>query len=355
MMADSSLAPPPVRPWAAPMVSTHDLLLRNALHLRRQPWTFHWQGRVLACALGAAAAPPATRLLRATFDWQGEPCHVLLPVSLLERLLSLIWPGEAWPSGISGPAILWRAVFHALQRSWTDIAAPAADVHLRTVDLDVPSASEAEPLLSWQLSAVSDDAFVPEMVAGWLALSPAAASRLARLMHDQPVDGAGEWEAIPLPLRLLAGWTDLPAAEIATLGVGDVIVMDASYVGANRQGFSLCLGHHCAWHVRYRDGRHVIEKGVHHPMTDPISPGDHEPVVHLEHVPVRLTFDLGDREVTLGELKAFLPGYVFNLGREPGAAVCIRANGRVIGEGELVDIDGRIGVAVVRLSGAETE
>ena len=47
------------------------------------------------------------------------------------------------------------------------------------------------------------------------------------------------------------------------------------------------------------------------------------------------------------------PGHVFDLGRELRRAVIIRANGKVIGEGELVDVDGQIGVAVLSLAPPE--
>jgi type III secretion protein Q len=68
----------------------------------------------------------------------------------------------------------------------------------------------------------------------------------------------------------------------------------------------------------------------------------------LDDIPVRLTFDVGEREISLGDLKSIQPGYVFNLGRDPRSVVSIRANGRLIGEGELVDIEGRLGVSVLR-------
>jgi type III secretion protein Q len=70
----------------------------------------------------------------------------------------------------------------------------------------------------------------------------------------------------------------------------------------------------------------------------------------IDDVPVRLTFDLGEREISLGDLRSLEPGYLFNLGRDPRSTVSIRANGRLIGDGELVDIEGRVGVSVLRFS-----
>lgn len=72
-------------------------------------------------------------------------------------------------------------------------------------------------------------------------------------------------------------------------------------------------------------------------------------------LPVRLHFDLGERQLTLSELMSIGPGYVFDLGREIRRAVIIRANGKPIGEGELVDIDGQIGVVILSLASPERD
>lgn len=71
----------------------------------------------------------------------------------------------------------------------------------------------------------------------------------------------------------------------------------------------------------------------------------------LETMPVRVTFDLGQRSLTLAELREIGPGHVFELGRELRRCVQVRANGRLIGEGELVDVDGRLGVSIQSLRG----
>ena len=62
-------------------------------------------------------------------------------------------------------------------------------------------------------------------------------------------------------------------------------------------------------------------------------------------------FDLGDIELTLAELKALVPGQVIDLAREPGSAVRVTVNGRRIGAGEIVEIEGRLGVRITELTG----
>ena len=87
-------------------------------------------------------------------------------------------------------------------------------------------------------------------------------------------------------------------------------------------------------------------------MADEVDVNSGDDEFSLDELPVRLSFDLGERGIALGELRTLMPGYTFQLGRDVRRAVIIRANGRAIGEGEVVDVDGRIGVAILRLSNA---
>jgi type III secretion protein Q len=114
------------------------------------------------------------------------------------------------------------------------------------------------------------------------------------------------------------------------------------------QRLLLCVGNRIGLACELRDGElHVLEE-VREIMSDPGTA--HAASNHLlDDIPVRLTFDVGEREISLGDLRSIQPGYVFNLGRDPRSLVNIRANGRLVGEGELVDIEGRVGVSVLRL------
>ena len=67
----------------------------------------------------------------------------------------------------------------------------------------------------------------------------------------------------------------------------------------------------------------------------------------VEGLPVQLVFVAGEMEIPLRELHAMAPGYVFDLRQPVERHVEIRANGRTVGTGELVDIDGRVGVRVL--------
>jgi type III secretion protein Q len=69
----------------------------------------------------------------------------------------------------------------------------------------------------------------------------------------------------------------------------------------------------------------------------------------LEALEVLLTFDLGGRMVTLGEIRGLAAGTVFELPENPDARVGIRVGGKPIGTGSLIMVDGRAGVRIESL------
>lgn len=60
-------------------------------------------------------------------------------------------------------------------------------------------------------------------------------------------------------------------------------------------------------------------------------------------------FDLGAVLTTLDVLASLQPGYVFELETNPAIPVTLRVNGAVLGRGELVRVDDRIGVRLVEV------
>ena len=88
-------------------------------------------------------------------------------------------------------------------------------------------------------------------------------------------------------------------------------------------------------------------------MADPDSGAAVPPAERLDELPVTLVFELGRSELPLAAVQGLAPGAVIPLGRDPGEAVDIVANGRRIGRGEIVRIGDELGIRVVRLFGDE--
>ena len=70
-----------------------------------------------------------------------------------------------------------------------------------------------------------------------------------------------------------------------------------------------------------------------------------------EDLEVEIAFDLGERTLSLAEARALRPGMVLPLPSNPEGKVRLRVNGRVVGAGSLVKVDGQVGVRILTLPG----
>ncbi len=66
-------------------------------------------------------------------------------------------------------------------------------------------------------------------------------------------------------------------------------------------------------------------------------------------VPVNLVAVIGKTTSNVGEVMKYKIGNVIDLGKPPGETVDLVANGRMIARGELVDMDGKLGVKILKL------
>jgi type III secretion protein Q len=73
----------------------------------------------------------------------------------------------------------------------------------------------------------------------------------------------------------------------------------------------------------------------------------------LDDLPVRLVFEAGRVELSLGELQRLAPGALVPLGRPLDEPLDIMANGRRLGRGTLVQIGESLGVRIVSIVGNE--
>ncbi|WP_139812075.1 type III secretion system cytoplasmic ring protein SctQ [Ensifer aridi] len=181
----------------------------------------------------------------------------------------------------------------------------------------------------------------------------------------QTLAGLMRWAA-RLPRRSLSGLTTsvalrrgfalLTAGEIQNLAPGDAIVIDpampetAVAVTGERylarctrteRGFTLDE----PLLTRPRNPmRHLMtNEDVDQDLQGPPSPSA------ISEIPIKLVFEAGRVELPLGELEALGEGHVFTLDRTLPEAVDIVAQGRIIGRGEIVALDGFAAVRITAL------
>jgi flagellar motor switch/type III secretory pathway protein FliN len=73
------------------------------------------------------------------------------------------------------------------------------------------------------------------------------------------------------------------------------------------------------------------------------------PIVDINDMPISLNFDLGEEMMSFKQVSQLKPGHILNLKKSFSGLVKIRSQNQLIGQGELVDIEGKVGIRITRL------
>jgi len=323
------------------------------------------------CPLGGRET--ASDDYRVTVDFGGARIDVLLDARIFAELLRGMDPGGD-PSIIPGP--LRQALVELALNDAAEALERACGHAIRVVDtgpVEKGDARKAEARIGFTMRRRDGNRMIAgELATDWRGLAMIA-DLVDRFPESEPEGADTAWDDLPIPLRLEVGWVDLPVSELRDLDIHDVILLD--YVRLlDEDRLILRLSPRTALHARLHGSTIIIEGIARASMTDEsdapgadaadgASPGaaagsgnvsaeQGEPLLDsLDDVQVRLTFDIGHQVLTLADLRRLSVGAVFDLARDPRSAVSIRAGGKLIGRGELVQIDDRVGVRVVSLAG----
>lgn len=165
---------------------------------------------------------------------------------------------------------------------------------------------------------------------GRLRVPPRALAALSALCGTaEPTAWAA---ALPVELALRCGTASLARDDLALLAAGDVLLLDE---GAPREELLVPGGLGLRGHL---EGAlfHVQEIA----MTETQA-----------SYPLTLAVEVARVSVTLGELARLEPGAVLALDARRDGAVVLRAGERALARGELVDVDGALGVRVLAVEG----
>lgn len=164
---------------------------------------------------------------------------------------------------------------------------------------------------------------------------------------------------LPSTLHLRIGRATLKPAEIADLAVGDVLVPDAFSISTSQDGALVGEIDWCSalGQVFVRTNRAAAEDAwlVRAPNDNLLRshPAHVEASVSSEHrsveLPITLAVTLGQITLTHAEAQAMLPGSLVKTGIPSGGQVHLMAGGDVVARGELVDIQGELGVRILRV------
>lgn len=149
------------------------------------------------------------------------------------------------------------------------------------------------------------------------------------------------------------GIARLDAQQLSQLARGDVVVLDAHrlVMGRTIEGVVRLHGGVCG-EARFEDGKlRIVSTWVGRARTEGRVDSDKKSLEKIGTAPVTLTLELARFTLPLSELAALAPGEVVRVGRKIGEHVELRAGDRTIASGELVDVDGEIGVRVLEVAG----
>lgn len=195
-----------------------------------------------------------------------------------------------------------------------------------------------------------DAALAPRLARG--VREPAGALAIELTVDVRGLRGRGRLLVPPAALRALAGPLDpgaspvrVPASvrrgtaalareELQALAPGDVVLVD----GTDGPAALVLPGGASARGPLDDDGTFHVEETQ---MAD-----------RLVELPVTLAVELARVELTLGELARLEPGAALPLALDRRGLVTLRAGERAVARGELVDVDGAVGVRILTVEGA---
>ncbi len=334
-----------------------DLLLRlpSSPAAGEQPASAVWQLRLSA---GVMQAVHESVSIRAHVEWAGARLSLALPQAACRRWLEARLPGlEIDPLP---PPLAATAVETMLADLMSLLGAASSSGPARVLGIDIDDAGSPGLPHGWTLSArcqASGQMFFCVLHTDGLGLMLLAGALAALPQTDNELD----LDSVPVKVCAAVGSALLPAAELRSLQPHDVVMLDQYLVDPDGQLWLTVAGGQ-SLRVRQDHSSLIVTQGWTAIMTqtqDSSPEAEQQPtqggLLDVDAIPVRLTFDLGERQLTLGELRRLQPGEVFDLHRPlTDGPVMVRANGALVGTGELVEIDGRIGVALSSLGKVST-
>ncbi len=286
-------------------------------------------GDVLAERLADPTA--AVALLRGA----GGVGYVVAPGALIRRAAQRLLGG---PDELGGPRPLTAAERAVL------VYAVASWIERLDVAVEVEPSELAGPMVARRLgeALVIDVAIELAQARGErgarlaIVASPELVLTPARVALPSLLAGRGRRLAAEVAVPVIAATTRLEHDALSRLQPRDVVIVDrVGGAGAVR------LGVGAGWlpaTLARTDGRITVTGSYQRgPMDEHLA----------EDATVDVAIVIGELRVSARALLELAPGQVVPLGAPVGAEVELRAGGKVIGRGELVDVDGEVGVRVL--------
>lgn len=340
--ADAALAAP-----FFPVIGAEEIGVSNAWHAARGVFAVSDPRLPLWFASGFShEADPAEPLAALNFTIAGSLAQLLAPRALLFRIIA--------EYGLDGsslqPQLLLLLLEHRLSALIGTIESElGAPIILHDL---LPSGAEA---LEGRFALSACCGIGQERYRMKLFLTHALAQRCAKGLASLPAPMAPVMD-VTVTMAIRVGWSELTYDELASVRLNDVLLVN-SPLGPS-QALAI-FGERYGARAELKDGGASLLESPsplsedHRKAWSMTETANDAPQTQvdgqLDDILIKLTFELGRKDMELGLLKSVAEGHVFDLGRDPRIAVDILAGSRRIGQGELVRISQALGVRVTRL------
>jgi type III secretion protein Q len=145
--------------------------------------------------------------------------------------------------------------------------------------------------------------------------------------------------------QVSAGTLTLTMDEVRQLETGDVVIFDSKPQILFPNNFKR------GWNISFDEGNFSTAK-LDKSFEGETIVGDQVPNkemaerLDLSSLPVLLHVIVGEKELTLSEIHGLAPGTILDLKRDLSNVVRLALNGKIVGQGQLVEIDGKLAVRI---------
>lgn len=201
---------------------------------------------------------------------------------------------------------------------------------------------------------------------GWGRLVTSSALRVAAAPgasfsggFREPAVARERLAGVVADLVIEAGYGFLPSREVLGFSVGDIVMLD--HFGPRpitggpvwlRLGRGVFPGHLDGAGVTVLGSYYLRAHDMADPQTEPAAPSPENESLSdslLRELPVQVTCEIGRVTLSAREILELRPGTVLPVGRPLAGPVDLTAGGRVLAHGELVDVEGEIGVRITEI------
>ena len=251
--------------------------------------------------------------------------------------------GEPRPERV--PRLLRCVLLAEAAQAFTDALAQATRLPFEWLPDEDIAAPPSPDALRFRLPAAK--------LAGFVAFDdPAVLDSLVPPLAAAGVRSSSAFARLRVPVRFAIGSTRLRLAELRTVASGDIVSIEAWRAAGPAVVVTAEVGGSAGVRLAgLAEGTRItlqkIEDMTMNRPQDAAHDAGETTLDRLDALEVSLLFEVGELQLSLGELKNIRPGHVFELGQPLNRSpVRILAHGNLLGKGTLVAVGDRLGVRV---------